>query len=186
MKRFLPLVALSALLLVPVSAGAMPSHSPQPELEQIALATAPPTAITANVLPRALPGPVIAAVDLSPLKGLITPDNIIEGLLAVLAVVAGLIHLSDKRKRLVATGAYYAFHIVNDLDSQGVLKASKVETGLQKVDAWMVANGWRPLNPGEQEIAKMQFSAMNGSTKVAVPIAGTPPALVSPPVPAAK
>lgn len=168
MKSFISLVALAATFALPAIASAQPAHPPE-LVHELVLHAAP------------VPGPVIAAVDLSSLQGLLTPGNIIGGLLVVLSLVAGALHVSDKRKRLIATGAYYAFHIVEDLDSQGVLKISKVEAGLQQLDAWMLANGWRPLKGGEQAAAKLAFSALNGATKVALPITGTPPAVPSKP-----
>lgn len=181
MKRFISIVALAVTFAMPAIASIQPSHPP--DLQREIMASAP---LVVHVPAPAVVRPpmLLAAVDFSPLAGLLTPGNIVAGLLVVLGLIAGALHLSDKRKQLIATGAYYAFHIVNDLDSQGVLSVSKVEAGLQQLDAWMLANGWRPLKPGEQTAAKLAFSAMSGASKVVVPIAGTLPA--SPPAPAAK
>ncbi|WP_244237247.1 hypothetical protein [Corallococcus llansteffanensis] len=42
----------------------------------------------------------------------------------------------------------------------------KAARGLQVIDAWLVAQGWRPLKPGEQELVKLEFKSLHGEEKV--------------------
>ncbi|TQF08746.1 hypothetical protein FJV41_48295 [Myxococcus llanfairpwllgwyngyllgogerychwyrndrobwllllantysiliogogogochensis] len=121
--------------------------------------------------------PALAAEGTSPpdsiLSSLLTPGVIGTGLSIILGAVGlffgGKEWLTARRKRIVATGAYHAFHIVEDwaaLDESenAVDKAAK---GLHVLDEWMRTNGWRPLKPGEEELAKMAFKTLHGEQKVA-------------------
>lgn len=77
--------------------------------------------------------------------------------------------VNERRRLRVAQGASIAFHVVEDIGAMidGEDGFDKVARGLKEVDAWFVANGWRPLKPGEQERVKAQFQAMNGASKLA-------------------
>lgn len=93
----------------------------------------------------------------------------IGGISAIVATVLGLIFgANEVRRRRVALGVYHAFHIVEDAaaETDGEDALDKVAAGLKAVDQYMVANGWRPLKPGEQVVAKLGFSSMNGKDKI--------------------
>lgn len=67
------------------------------------------------------------------------------------------------RRRRVALAVYHAFHVVEDLDTElNNTTLDKAVEGLKAADNWLKANGWRELKPGEQELAKLEFTAMNG------------------------
>lgn len=125
-----------------------------------------------------------AAPAASPFAGLLeqflTPSGIASIVGTLAALVFGVWKLSDLRKKQVATGAYYAFHMVEDIAATTENTVDdKVAAGLKALDAYMLAQGWRPLKPGEQEVAKLTFSAMHGAQKVAGELAKPP----SPPTP---
>lgn len=93
---------------------------------------------------------------------------------ALIATVLGaVVGTNEVRRRRVALGVYHAFHIVEDIGKEipGDDAFDKVAIGLAKVDEFCRANGWRPLQPNEQEIAKLQFSALNGASKLAEKVA---------------
>ncbi|MBZ4373233.1 hypothetical protein [Corallococcus sp. AS-1-6] len=86
---------------------------------------------------------------------------------AVIGLFAGGTWLTERRKRRIALGAYHAFHVVEDIAAEDPEEnlADKAAKGLEVIDNWMKANGWRPLKPGEQALAKLQFSALHGEQK---------------------
>lgn len=119
------------------------------------------------------------------LQGFLTPEGIASIVGTLAAIIFGFFKLDDLRKKQVAQGTYHAFHFVEDLAATTDNTIDdKVAAGLKALDAFMLANGWRPLKPGETEVAKLQFAAMNGQTKVAEKIA-TAAAAASSPTPAA-
>lgn len=88
------------------------------------------------------------------------------GLLATVAAIIGSISwFNQKRKKLIALAAFYAFHIIEDigLEKEGNDAFDKAAAALKKLDEYMVANGWRALKPGEVEVAKMQLQALHGA-----------------------
>ncbi|MBN9685171.1 MULTISPECIES: hypothetical protein [unclassified Corallococcus] len=104
------------------------------------------------------------------LDALLTPTNIT----LALGLVAGAVGLfavgtwlTEQRKRRIALGAYHAFHVVEDIAAEDPEEnlVDKAAKGLEVIDTWMKANGWRPLKPGEQALAKLQFSALYGEQK---------------------
>lgn len=102
------------------------------------------------------------------LAPLLTPQGLASaaGLVGTVLVLLGV--NSEVRRRRVALGIFHAFHIIEDIDAErGDSMLDKEVEGLKALDRWMVSNGWRPLKPGEQEVAKLGFQAMNGATKVA-------------------
>lgn len=107
------------------------------------------------------------------LLGFLSPGGVATGLGLVLSLIGGMVWFSDRRKRLVALGAYYAFHVVEDVGNEieGDDGFDKTARYLKELDAWMLAHGWRPLKPGEVDSAKLQASALHGvevaKTKVA-------------------
>ena len=69
----------------------------------------------------------------------------------------------EVRRRRIALGIHHAFNIVEDIDTErGDATLDKAVAGLRALDAWMLANGWRPLKPREQELAKLGFSSIHG------------------------
>ncbi len=68
------------------------------------------------------------------------------------AVVANSAYLEAPDKGEARAGAIKEIHDGFD----------KAAAGLKKVDEYMVANGWRPLKPGEVQLAQMQLQAIHG------------------------
>lgn len=116
------------------------------------------------------------------LAGLLTPGNLGLALGAVLSLIGGFQFFSEKRKRIVAKAAYYAFHMVEDIGAEidGDDAFDKTATYLKKVDEFMVANGWRPLKPGEVEVAKMSASTLHGVEVAKAKVAEAAAAVVAP------
>lgn len=105
-------------------------------------------------------------------KQFLTPQGIASAVLTVLGLIAGAAGLSAQRKRQVAIVTEHAFHCVEDFAATTESDIDdKVALGLKKADEWMRAQGWRPLKPGEVEVVKLGFSALNGATKVSEKIA---------------
>jgi hypothetical protein len=97
------------------------------------------------------------------LDALFSPGGITALVSVVMAGMALVVGSSEVRRRRVALATYHAFHIVEDLDTEAPGPAlDKVKTGLEAADKYMLANGWRALKPGEQEVAKMGFQSLNG------------------------
>lgn len=116
-----------------------------------------------------------AAVGLgTQLLGFVLSPGGVVSLIAVLGTVLGLIlGPSVIRRRRLAKGIYHSFHIAEDLHAEMPENATitKVQTALQALDQYMVANGWRELTPGEQALAKLGFSSLHGEDKVAEKLA---------------
>ncbi|QDE90147.1 hypothetical protein BHS06_14920 [Myxococcus xanthus] len=96
-----------------------------------------------------------------------TPSGIATGLGIVgagVALFAGGNWLNERRKRRIALAAFHAFNIVEDIAAENPADNGwdKAARGLQVVDEWMRANGWRPLKPQEQAVVKLSFSALHG------------------------
>lgn len=98
------------------------------------------------------------------LEQFLSPAGVAAALGVVLSVVGGLVWLTTKRKRVVALAAYHAFHIVEDVGNEfdGEDGFDKTARYLRELDAFMVANGWRPLRQGEVSSAKLQAKALHG------------------------
>lgn len=102
-----------------------------------------------------------------------TPSGIATVLGAVgtgVALFAGGNWLNERRKRRIALAAFHAFNIVEDIAAENPADNGwdKAARGLQVVDEWMRANGWRQLKPHEQALAKLSFSAMHGEQKASL------------------
>lgn len=128
--------------------------------------------LPALALAQAVVAPVPAPSIGSTLLGFLTPANIGGAVVALLGLVGGFTFLTDRRKKALATAAYYAFHIVEDVVDQlddGPAKDGfkKTDAALAKIDAYLVASGWRPMKPGEQAAAALQLSAIAGQGVVA-------------------
>lgn len=98
------------------------------------------------------------------LEQFLSPAGVATALGVVLSAVGAIAWFTSRRKRLVALAAYHAFHIVEDVgnEMEGEDGFDKTARYLKELDAFMVANGWRPLKPGEVESAKMQARALHG------------------------
>lgn len=98
------------------------------------------------------------------LEQFLSPAGVATALGVVLSAVGAIAWFTGRRKRLVALAAYHAFHIVEDVGNEleGEDGFDKTARYLRELDAFMVANGWRPLKPGEVASAKMQAQALHG------------------------
>ncbi|MCI0573031.1 MAG: hypothetical protein L0Y66_19975, partial [Myxococcaceae bacterium] len=127
-----------------------------------------PALVTASVLSPVLAqaAPVLPPLVQAGLDFLLSPTGI--GL--VLGALALLLGSSEVRRRRVALATYHAFHIVEDLkrETPGMPALVKIGEGLRAADEYMRANGWRPFKPGEQEAAKLTFSAMHGEQQTSL------------------
>ncbi|MBE4749412.1 hypothetical protein G4177_14695 [Corallococcus sp. ZKHCc1 1396] len=110
------------------------------------------------------------------LDALLTPTNITLALGLVAGAVGlffgGSTWLTTRRKRIVATVAFHAFHVVEDIaaldeSENGFDKAAK---GLEVADSWMKANGWRPLKPRELAAVKLEFKSLHGAQSAEVKV----------------
>ncbi|RKH94497.1 hypothetical protein D7Y15_42625 [Corallococcus sp. AB030] len=104
------------------------------------------------------------------LDALLTPTSIgivLGAVTGAIGLFAGGTWLTERRKRRIALGAYHAFHVVEDIAAEDPENTAlnKAAKGLEVIDTWMKANGWRPLKPGEQALVKLQFSALHGEQK---------------------
>lgn len=164
MKTLL-LISLSLALSLP--AAAAPTPDTVDELV-LSAATPAPSFALAQVEPAAPTPSVLGEFA----KQFLTPTGIASAVLTVLGLIAGAAGLSAQRKRQVAIVTEHAFHAVEDFAATTETPIDdKVALGLRKADEWMRAQGWRPLKPGEVEVVKLGFEAINGSTKVAEKIA---------------
>lgn len=94
---------------------------------------------------------------------LLSPGGIAVAVMAIGGALSLLLGSSAVRKRRVALGIYHAFQIVNDVDHErGDTKLDKPKEGLRALNEWMIAQGWRPLKPGEEKLAELGFKALHG------------------------
>lgn len=160
------LVALACVALLVLLFAALPAAAHTPPLEQL------PQTMLAQGDAAPAPAPVQGIGD--KLLELASPGTVGTVASLILGALGGLAFLTMRRKKLVALASYYAFHIVEDIGNEidGEDGFDKTARYLQKVDEYMRANGWRPLKPGEVEVAKLQASALHGAevakAKVAV------------------
>ncbi|WP_141620112.1 TrbC/VirB2 family protein [Myxococcus sp. AB036A] len=106
------------------------------------------------------------------LASVFTPSGIatvLGGIGTGVALFWGGDWLSERRKRRVALAAYHAYNVVEDIAAENPADNGwdKAARGLQVVDEWMRANGWRALKPHEQAVVKLSFSAIHGEQKAA-------------------
>lgn len=141
MKSF----ALTLLLALPALA-----HTPPLEqLPDVALAQAPAAAESIG----------------DRLLGFVSPGGVATLLGIVASAICGFSFMTASRKKRIALAAYHAFHIVEDVGNEieGDDVFDKGARYLKELDAYMVANGWRPLKPGETEAARLTASALHGA-----------------------
>lgn len=115
----------------------------------------------------------------------LSPSGLGTGLGAIVTVVGLIFGANEVRRRRIALGVYHAFHVVEDAaaETEGTDAFDKVTAGLKALNEWMVAQGWRPLKPGEEVVAKLGFTALNGATKVSEKVAAAAVEAASPPAP---
>ncbi|TQF14208.1 hypothetical protein FJV41_19760 [Myxococcus llanfairpwllgwyngyllgogerychwyrndrobwllllantysiliogogogochensis] len=119
--------------------------------------------------------PALAAEGTSPpdsiLSSLLTTPGVIGSGLAIIASAIGLFAggawLTERRKRRIALAFHHAYNIVEDIAAEDPAEnlVDKAARGLKLADDWLKANGWRPLKPHEQALAKMAFSSLHGQQK---------------------
>jgi hypothetical protein len=132
---------------------ALPCLAHAPPLERL------PAVVAAQA--EAAPHPTIG----DKLLGFVSPEGVLSILTMVGGAIGGLVWFTSRRKKLIALAAYHAFHIVEDigLEIEGDDGFDKTARYLKELDAFMVANGWRQLKPGEVESAKLQAKALHGA-----------------------
>lgn len=141
----------------------------------VSLIAAPSFATGKEAAPFELPGDVAAQVSPAPTIGgklleLVTsPAGLGTIATVVMGALGALLGSNEIRRRRVALGVFHAFHIVEDIGAEipGDDAFDKVARGLKAVDDYLKANGWRPLKPGELEVAKLGFQSLNGASKLA-------------------
>ncbi|WP_242592443.1 hypothetical protein [Corallococcus exiguus] len=171
MKKRLTIVttaALAALLTAPLALA----QASTPTGAELTLVSAPVALATLDAAPVLLAQASTSSVLLD---ALLTPSNITLALGLVAGAVglfAGGTWLTTRRKRIVATVAFHAFHVVEDFAAMdGEENAlNKVAKGLEVADSWLKANGWRPLKPWEQEAVKLEFASIHGAQKADVKV----------------
>lgn len=92
-----------------------------------------------------------------------------SGITAVVTLVATALGLvfgsSEVRRRRLALAAHHAFMIVEELSAETEnTNIDKAAEGLRALDAFLLAQKWRPAKPYEQEIAKLRFKELNGAS----------------------
>ena len=115
----------------------------------------------------------------------LSPAGLAMGVGAIGSVLGLIFGASEVRRRRVALGVYHAFHVVEDAsaETEGTDALDKAAAGLKALNEWMVAQGWRPLKPGEEVVAKLGFTALNGATKVSEKVAAAAVEAARPPAP---
>jgi hypothetical protein len=101
------------------------------------------------------------------LDALLTPSGIATAASLVAAALGLVLGNNAVRRRRLALAAYHAFHVVEDLSLETTSTADdKVAAGLKALDAYLLAQGWRAAKPGEQEVARLTFTALSGEAKL--------------------
>jgi hypothetical protein len=174
---FMVLMALFCIAALPAAAAGRPA----PEFVIASFEHVPDVpgvrALTPNTIPQTLaqaptPAAPEATVSGGPSLGQRILDMLFskESFATIVLVLGGLLGKlgwDEVRRRRVALGVYHAFHIVEDLAAETENKIDdKVAEALKQVDAYLLASGWRPLKPGEQEVAKLGFTSLNGASKL--------------------
>jgi hypothetical protein len=104
------------------------------------------------------------------------PEQVVETAGLVLGLILGKLAWTAVRKRRVALAVYYGFHIAKDIEAEVAGTPSEktvdvVVLALKHANDWMVANGWRPLKGGEQDVAVLQARALSGKVATATGVA---------------
>lgn len=147
LRSFVP-VAIAAMIALPFTA----THAQEV-----------PPPVAAAAVEEAPPAP---SVGQTILDLVLSPEGIATIVGVGMSLVAALFGNNVVRRRRLALGVYHAFHIVNDLDAElGTGTLDKPTLALEKLNAWMIAHGWRPLKPGEKEVALLEFKSLHGEEK---------------------
>lgn len=148
MRTFFSLALIAVCSIAPIAAAT--SREP------------PPMVFLGDVPAEAAPAPSLLG-ELA--KKFVTPEGIASVVVTVLGLIGGALHLSSRRKEQIAIVTSAAFHGVEDLAATTDNTVDdKIAAGLKIADEWMAAQGWRPLKPGEQEVVKLGFKAINGAS----------------------
>lgn len=123
-------------------------------------------------LPVALGNPS-ATIGQQVLDLILSPTGLATGISLLLGGLGLLLGSNEVRRRQVALAIHHGFLIAEDIASEtpGEDAVDKIAAALKAADAYCTANGWRALKPGEQDVAKLTFTAQNGAQKVAEKIA---------------
>ena len=165
--KTLMLLSLSLFLSLPAIAA-----PPPPDIvDELVLAGATPAPSFALAQVPEQPAPVVApasTIGSKLLELVTTPSGLGTIVMLVFGALGGVLGTNEVRRRRVALGVYHAFHIVEDVSKETETTVDdKIAAGLKAADEYLVANGWRPLKPGEVAVAKLGFSALNGASKLA-------------------
>ena len=164
---------MKTLLLLLLAVASLPAAAAPPDdaLDKLVLAAGVPAPTFALAQAEPVPAPVVApapTVGAKLLELVTTPSGLGTIVMLVFGALGGLLGTNEVRRRRVALGVYHAFHIVEDLSKETETTVDdKIAAGLKAADEYLVANGWRPLKPGEVAVAKLGFSALNGASKLA-------------------
>jgi hypothetical protein len=156
---------IAALIAIPVSAHAPPLE----QLPDTALAQTP-----APPAPEVAPAaPSIGQQLGSQLLSFVSPGGVATVLGVVGSLVAGVAWLTSRRKRIIASLLHRAYQGVNDIAASDEVTDGwdKTAAYLAEIDKRLVALGWRPLDPEEQEVAKLEAKALHGAEQQAIKIA---------------
>ncbi|NOK32355.1 hypothetical protein HMI49_03955 [Corallococcus exercitus] len=163
-------LTLAACLAVVLAAPAALAQASTPTGAELPLISAPVALAALDAAPAVLAQASTSAVLLD---ALLTPTNVgiaLGAVVGILGFFGGGVWLTARRKRIVATVAFHAFHVVEDIaamDEEENL-IDKAAKGLEVADSWLKANGWRPLKPWEQEAVKLEFASIHGAQKADV------------------
>lgn len=107
------------------------------------------------------------------LTSFLSPAGLAAGLGVVGSILGLIVGNSEVRRRRVALATNAAFHIVEDIAAEDTSDNAldKVALGLKALNEYMLAHGWRPAKPGEQEVAKLNFKVLNGQAEAATSVA---------------
>jgi membrane-bound lytic murein transglycosylase B len=165
---------LSLLLLAPTAALAEPA--PPPPLVLAVASPALDALHAASLAQVAAPAAAETGIPAQVLHFIL--DHLsINTVLTALGIIAGAVGLSAARKRQVALAVYHAFHIVEDVkaecdkDGKTFPYVNKAAAGLEAANEYLVKQGWRPLKPNEQDLAKLTFKSMNAQADAKLALA---------------
>lgn len=135
--------------------------NPLPSDHRVDVAYAAPDAMPALALSQVAP----EAPSLEPAPAWAVPAWLLSGITLVLGALGGFAFFSGKRKRIVALAILRGYQIVEDIGNEleGEDGFDKAARAMKEIDNWMLANGWRPLKPGEKAAAELELKALHGA-----------------------
>lgn len=141
-------------LLLLAACIALPAHATAKEV--------PPMVFLGDVPAEVAPAPSLLG-ELA--KKFVTPEGLASVAVTLLGLVGGALGLTALRKRQIAIVTQHAFLGVEDFAKTTETDVDdKVAAGLKIANEWMVAHGWRELKPGEENLVKLGFKALNGQS----------------------